>query len=100
MRVAGAEYAVADESLRLLTDLTAADQRGAAVVAQSIHAAVLERIRDAQDFLVLDYFLFNDQAGPSGVLHYQDGIRPVAHEVREALLALRAAAARRCRSSC
>ena len=48
-------------------------------------------MRNARDFLVLDYFLFNEQGGPAGELRYDDGIRPVARELREALLALRAA---------
>ncbi|MGC4029375.1 MAG: phospholipase D-like domain-containing protein [Steroidobacteraceae bacterium] len=88
--VAGALQPVDEASLQLLTDLTAVDLRGVTVIEQSIHARVLERIRSARDFLVLDYFLFNDQPGPSGVLRYQNGIQPVASQTLDALLALRA----------
>ncbi len=90
MHVASALQPVDEASLHLLTDLTAVDLRGTPVVEQSIHARTLERIRGARDFLVLDYFLFNDQPGPSGQLRYQNGIQPVANQIITALLALRA----------
>jgi hypothetical protein len=89
VRVAGPEIQVPESSLSLLSDLTSRDLRGDPQVVQQVHAAVLEHVRGARDFLVLDYFLFNDQPGPSGELRYQNGIRPVARELREALLALR-----------
>jgi HKD family nuclease len=91
LRVSGSEVAVSPDSMRLLADLSAQDLRGEMVVTQSIHAALLDRVRNAQGMLVVDMFLFNEQPGPSGVLRYQGGIRPVARELREALLQLRAA---------
>ena len=39
--------------------------------------ATLELVRGARDFLVLDYFLFNDQGGPAGSLDYGAGLAPV-----------------------
>jgi hypothetical protein len=87
--IAGPEFSVPDDSITLLSDLTSRDLRGDPQVVQQIHAAVLEHVRQARDFLVVDYFLFNEQPGPSGELRYQDGIRPVARELREALLDLR-----------
>ena len=80
---------VPPESIQLLTDVTAHTNQAEPVFAQGIHTATLELIRDARDFLVLDYFLFNEQGGPKGRLRYEAGIRPVARELREALLALR-----------
>ncbi len=82
---------VAPESVQLLADVTAHTNLGEPVFTRSIHAATLDLIRDAHDFLVLDYFLFNEQGGPAGKLRYEAGIRPVARELREALLALRRA---------
>jgi hypothetical protein len=91
VRVAGPAFDLPDDSVRLLTDLTARDLRGEPQVVHQVHPAVLEHVRQARDLLVVDYFLFNEQPGPAGNLRYQNGIRPVARELREALLALRAA---------
>jgi PLD-like domain len=78
-------------SVQLLADVTAHTNLGEPVFTHAIHAATLDQIRNAHDFLVLDYFLFNEQGGPAGKLRYEAGIRPVARELREALLALRKA---------
>jgi PLD-like domain len=91
LHVSGELTAVAPESVQLLADVTAHTNLGEPVFTRGIHAATLDLIRNAHDFLVLDYFLFNDQGGPAGKLHYEAGIRPVARELREALLALRRA---------
>jgi phosphatidylserine/phosphatidylglycerophosphate/cardiolipin synthase-like enzyme len=91
LRVSGGLVMVAPDSIQLLTDVTAHTHLGEPLFAQGIHSATLELIRGAQDFLVLDYFLFNEQGGPKGKLRYEGGIRPVSREVREALLALRKA---------
>jgi PLD-like domain len=89
LHVTSPEFDLPDDSIKLLSDLTSRDLRGDPQVVQQIHAALLDQIRGARDFLVIDYFLFNEQPGPSGELRYQNGIRPVARELREALLALR-----------
>lgn len=86
----GASVTINTSDLQFIVDQTSADFYGQRTTQPNLHAATLELVRGARDFLVLDYFLFNDQAGPSGELKYQDGIRPVASELREALLALRA----------
>lgn len=88
--VTGAMQPLDPDALRLFVDTTAADLHGNPLIDRSIHARMLEHVRNARDFLVLDYFRFNDQAGPTGQLHYQDGLQPVSHQLREALLALRA----------
>ena len=77
--------------VQLLTDETSANFYGQRSTQPNIHAATLDLVRNAHDFLVLDYFLFNEQGGPAGELKYVDGIRPVARELREAVLALREA---------
>ena len=91
LRVEGPAVAVDPASLQLITDETSANFYGHRSTQPNIHAATLELVREARDFLVLDYFLFNEQAGPSGELRYEQGIRPVARELREAVLALRQA---------
>jgi hypothetical protein len=91
MHVRGAATPVAAASLQFLTDETSANYYGERSTQPNIHAATLELIRNARDFLVLDYFLFNEQGGPAGELRYEMGIRPVARELREALQALHAA---------
>jgi CBS domain-containing protein len=82
---------VSAQSVHFLADVTAASAFGEPLIKQTIHAATLNLVRDAKDFLILDYFLFNSQGGPSGELSYTGGIRPAARELREALLAVRAA---------
>lgn len=91
VRVQGTPVAVEASALQFLTDETFANFFGQRSSQPNIHAATLELVREAHDFLVLDYFLFNEQGGPAGGLRYEEGIRPVARELREALLALRAA---------
>lgn len=88
LHVSGELVPVAAQSVQLLADVTAHTNLGEPVFTRAIHAATLELIRNARDFLVLDYFLFNEQGGPGG-RRAQAGIRPVARELREALLALR-----------
>src|SRR6185369_621573 len=90
MHVQGTPAPVQAASLQFLTDETVANYYGECATQPNIHAATLELIRNARDFLVLDYFLFNEQGGPAGELRYESGIRPVARELREALLALHA----------
>ena len=89
--VRGASAALPAASLRFLADQTSANYYGERSTQSNIHAATLELVREARDFLVLDYFLFNEQGGPAGELRYEMGIRPVARELREALQALHAA---------
>jgi hypothetical protein len=91
LHVRGAPVAVDSTTLQFLTDETSANYYGERTTQPNIHAATLDLVRGARDFLVLDYFLFNEQGGPAGELQYQEGIRPVARELRETLLALRAA---------
>ena len=88
VRVRGATASVDSAMVQLLTDETSANFYGQRSTQPNIHAATLELVRNAHDFLVLDYFLFNEQGGPAGELKYIDGIRPVARELREAVLAL------------
>jgi hypothetical protein len=83
--VSGKLLPVPEESLRLLTDVTSADHFAELSSRQSIHATTLALVRNARHFLVLDYFLFNDQGGPAGPLRYERGLKPVAAELVNAV---------------
>ena len=49
-----------------IADITAADAYGRAVMSQAIFDQVLDVVRGAQRFLVIDYFLFNAHRGEAG----------------------------------
>jgi phosphatidylserine/phosphatidylglycerophosphate/cardiolipin synthase-like enzyme len=77
-------YTVADRDLTFITDVTAADAYGRPVVRQGIFDEVLRVVRSARQFIVLDYFLFNDQHGslPAG----GPAARALSGELRDALI--------------
>jgi PLD-like domain len=91
LRVSGDWQPVDAASIRFLTDLSFADNFGQVSARRSIQTATLDLIHDAQDFLILDYFLFNDQGGPVGPMRYDGLLQPIAMEIREALRDLRTA---------
>lgn len=70
--------------LRLLIDTTTADGYGRAVLSQEIFDNVLAVIDQAREFLVLDFFLFNDK---SPVMSATDPPRrELSRELRDALV--------------
>ncbi|MEP7314966.1 MAG: phospholipase D-like domain-containing protein [Pseudomonadota bacterium] len=87
LRIDGAEWPLPTEDLRFLSDVTAADAFGQPVITQQIFDATLALIAESRDLLVLDYFLFNEQGGPRAELTYGRSLRPLAGELRAALLA-------------
>jgi PLD-like domain len=89
LHVTGDWQTVDAKSISFLTDLTFADNYGQISAQQAIHRTTIDLIRKAQDFLILDYFLFNSQGGPAGPIRYDGLLRPVAIEMREALRELR-----------
>ncbi|MCB1625089.1 MAG: phospholipase [Pseudomonadales bacterium] len=72
------------DDIRFLTDLTHADAYGRPLVEQQIFDHVLKIIGNANDFLVLDFFLFNHQ---SGALAPGQVYRPLSSQLRDALIA-------------
>lgn len=84
LRVESPVYSVPLSDVRYITDITTADAYSRPVVRQAIFDETLRLIRSAQDFLVVDYFLFNDQQGRL------DGpalpLRPLSSELRDALI--------------
>ncbi len=88
--VASPWVSVPGANVSFIADITAADAYGRPVVSQAIFDSVLQVVRSARRFIVLDYFLFNNQglasdpsgqgAGPSAPL------RNISGELRDALL--------------
>ena len=72
------------KQLQFLTDVTGADVFGAQVSRQQIFDSVIGLIGQAREYLVLDFFLFNDQRGAA--LDAKPH-RELSIEVRDALLA-------------
>jgi hypothetical protein len=76
--------------LKLLTDVTVTDGRGQVIIHQQIFDEVLRIIDNAQDFIVLDWHLFNSQPALDGeaapAVH-----RPLSTELKDRLVARRAA---------
>src|SRR5262249_38832888 len=82
--VRGAVVETPLDELQFLADVTGADAFGETTPRQQIFDAVLRVIGDAREYLVLDFFLFNEQAGAqSGVKQY----RELSRELHDALLA-------------
>ncbi len=84
MALASAWYSQPPGSLRLLSDVTTTDSYGHPVLNQAIFDRMLGVVRGAREFIVLDYFLFND----GGTVAQGSGLplRPLASELRDALI--------------
>lgn len=83
MRVRGEIVETPLGELRFLADVTTVDAFGAPVVRQQIFDSILGVIGNAREYLVLDFFLFNDQRGSSKTPPH----RALSSELRDALLA-------------
>jgi phosphatidylserine/phosphatidylglycerophosphate/cardiolipin synthase-like enzyme len=83
-RTRGPWYTMPQSDVRVISDLTAADAYGRPVMNQAIFDETLKLVHQAREFLVLDYYLFNDQhpaADPPA--------RSLSAELRDALIARR-----------
>jgi phosphatidylserine/phosphatidylglycerophosphate/cardiolipin synthase-like enzyme len=83
--VAAGSVAAPLDGITLLRDVTTADAYGRPIIRQQIFDEVFALIASANDFLVLDFFLFNDQRGALA-----DGappLRALSGELRDALIA-------------
>jgi phosphatidylserine/phosphatidylglycerophosphate/cardiolipin synthase-like enzyme len=76
--------------VRLLTDVTVTDGRERLLVRQQIFDEVLRAIDVAQEFIVLDWFLFNDHRGPAANAAPAP-YRALSAELRDRLIARRLA---------
>ncbi len=88
--VASPWVSVPGANVSFIADITAADAYGRPVVSQAIFDSVLQVVRSARHFIVLDYFLFNDQGLPSDPRGQGAGpsapLRNISGELRDALL--------------
>ncbi len=83
LRVRGPIVDTPLEQVQFLADVTTADLFGAPVAEQQIFDAVMQLVGNAREYLVLDFFLFNEQSGAAdGAPH-----RALSRELRDALLA-------------
>src|SRR5215831_10913349 len=83
INVAAASIAMPQEQIQFLYDLTARDAWGRRVVEQRIFDSILGIIDGAQRFIVLDFFLFNDDMGAGADAAY----RPLSRELTDHLVA-------------
>lgn len=88
--VASAATAMHESRIEFLYDLTTHDERGRPIVEQQIFDAVLAAIDGANTFIVLDFFLFNDDMGGLGDAA-EGRLRPLSRELTDRLLARKAA---------
>jgi phosphatidylserine/phosphatidylglycerophosphate/cardiolipin synthase-like enzyme len=83
-RLATAEYPVSAAKVEFIADITSADAYGRPVVSQAIFDQMLAVVRAARKFIVLDYYLFNDD--PVTAPDAAAPIRALAKELRDALM--------------
>jgi len=88
--VASAATVMHESQIEFLYDLTTHDSVGRPIVEQQIFDAVLAAIDGANTFIVLDFFLFNDDMGAVGD-NAKGRLRPLSRELTDRLLARKAA---------
>lgn len=85
VHVAGEWHEVPEHGVTFIADITAADGYGRVFTSHAIFDEILSIVGAAREFLVLDFFLFNDFAGsPDGA---RLPLRPLTAELRDALIA-------------
>ena len=88
-RIATGWYPVPAAQVGFIADTTAADAYGRPLVSQAIFDQILTVVHGAREFIVLDYFLFNDE--PASAPDAAAPIRALSKELRDALLEQRRA---------
>ena len=88
-RIASAAYAVPARQVEFIADITAADAYGRPVVSQAIFDRLLSIVHAARKFIVLDYFLFNDQRATAADAPAPQ--RELSRQLRDALIERRRA---------
>ena len=73
VRVASAWHSVPTQDVTFIADITSADAYGRSISSQAIFDETLKVVRGAHDFLVLDYFMFNNRHGELDPALSQDG---------------------------
>jgi len=88
-RIATPWYPLPAAQVGFIADITAADAYGRPVVSQAIFDEMLQVVRAAREFIVLDYFQFNDE--PATAPDAAVPIRALSKELRDALIEQRRA---------
>ncbi len=83
--VASDWYAIEPSDVRFIADVTAADGYGRPVVSHAAFDEMLRVVRTAREFIVVDAFRFASVGVPQDTL--PERTRPVAEELRDALIA-------------
>lgn len=84
-RVESPWYTAPTDNTTFIADITTADAYGRPVVSHAIFDEVFQIVASAREFLVLDYFLFNNSRGtPDG---NDLPLRSLSSELRDALIA-------------
>lgn len=83
VRIATPWFNLPSQNITFIADITTADAYGRPVLSHAIFDDVLKLVRSAREFLVLDFFLFNQH----GSLETSDQpIRALSSELRDALI--------------
>jgi phosphatidylserine/phosphatidylglycerophosphate/cardiolipin synthase-like enzyme len=89
VRTHSAWHSIPTQDITFIADITSADAYGRSVSSQAIFEETLKVVRSAREFLVLDYFMFNNRRGdldPTSPL-----LRPLSGQLRDALIERRQA---------
>jgi hypothetical protein len=84
LRVAAPWHAILPRDVRFIADVTGADGYGRAVVSHGIFDEMLTMIAAANEFVIADFFLFDDAHGVAGSAAYSG--RALSHELARALI--------------
>jgi hypothetical protein len=87
LRVEGPRTAIDPADVVWLADTTTVDSYGTPLLQQQIFANTLAMVAEARQFLVLDYFLFNDHRGPLATPDPR--LQPLSAQLQAALLDVR-----------
>jgi phosphatidylserine/phosphatidylglycerophosphate/cardiolipin synthase-like enzyme len=89
VRTTSAWHTVPARDITFIADITSADAYGRSISSQAIFDETLKVIRSAREFLVLDYFMFNNRRGDLDV--ESPLLRPLSETLRDALIERRQA---------
>jgi phosphatidylserine/phosphatidylglycerophosphate/cardiolipin synthase-like enzyme len=84
VRTHSAWHSMPTQDVTFIADITTADAYGRSVSSQAIFDETLKIVRTARQFLVLDYFMFNNRHGdldPTSPL-----LKPLSEQLRDALI--------------
>ncbi len=84
VRTTSAWHSVPAQDVAFIADITSADAYGRSVSSQAIFDETLKIVRTAREFVVLDYFMFNNRRGDLDAA--SPLLRPLSETLRDALI--------------